>query len=97
MADRIVAEAIWINPERVSGEPCFLRTRLPIARLFEWLSESKSVNEFSDHWDVPKGILLKVLDVADQDLLKHLASGIDASPIPTNTSAKTLATGSKMS
>jgi uncharacterized protein (DUF433 family) len=72
MADRIIAEAIWINPERVSGQPCFLGTRLPIARLFEWLAESKSVDDFSQHWDVPKEVVLKVLNVAEEDLLQHL-------------------------
>lgn len=72
MADRIVADAIWINPDRVSGQPCFLGTRLPIARLFEWLSESKSVDDFAQHWDVPKEIVLRVLSAAEEDLLEHL-------------------------
>ena len=72
MVDRIVADAIWINPERVSGQPCFLGTRLPIARLFEWLSESKSVDDFAQHWDIPKVTVLRVLIAAEEGFLEHL-------------------------
>ena len=32
---------IWINPERLSGVPCFYKTRLPIDSLFENLARRR--------------------------------------------------------
>ena len=72
MSDKIVADCIWINPERVSGAPCFLGTRLPIAMLFEWLDDGKSVDEFAVHWDVPREHVIGVLKAAEAGLTSQL-------------------------
>jgi len=37
---------IWINPERMSGAPCFYGTRLPISSLFENLEAGVSIDEW---------------------------------------------------
>jgi uncharacterized protein (DUF433 family) len=37
---------IWVSPDRVSGEPCFRGTRVPVARLFEYLAAGESLDEF---------------------------------------------------
>lgn len=37
---------IWINPQRMSGAPCFYGTRVPIKNLFDYLRAGKSINEF---------------------------------------------------
>ena len=34
---------IWINPNRVSGAPCFYGTRVPIHNLFDSLSAGESL------------------------------------------------------
>jgi uncharacterized protein (DUF433 family) len=41
-----LCELIWVNPDRVSGEPCFRGTRVPVARLFEYLAAGESLDEF---------------------------------------------------
>lgn len=69
MVDRVIENLIWQNPDRVSGVVCFFGTRLPVARLFEWLSEGKSVPEFCGHWDVPVEMANGVLRLAEQGLL----------------------------
>ena len=30
-------EAVWLDPARMSGVPCFRGTRLPVQQLFDWL------------------------------------------------------------
>ena len=39
---------VWVDPERMSGEPCFTRTRVPIRTLFDYLEAGDSVNDFLD-------------------------------------------------
>jgi hypothetical protein len=47
ISDRLIRELIWVNPARVSGEPCFRGTRVPVARLFEYLAAGESLDESS--------------------------------------------------
>lgn len=37
---------VWINPERMSGAPCFYGTRVPIRNLFDYLRAGRSLEEF---------------------------------------------------
>lgn len=39
---------IWINPERMSGAPCFFGTRLPVSSLFENLEGGVGLDEWLD-------------------------------------------------
>ena len=34
---------VWINPERVSGAPCFFRTRVPIKNLFDTVADGGTI------------------------------------------------------
>ena len=45
-----IEEAIWVDPERMSGEPCFRGTRVPVAMLFEWLAGGVVIEEFIDEF-----------------------------------------------
>ena len=42
---------IWINPERVSGAPCFARTRVPIKNLFDYLESDYTLDQFLQDFD----------------------------------------------
>jgi uncharacterized protein (DUF433 family) len=37
---------VWINPERMSGVPCFFGTRVPVKNLFDYLRAGRSLDEF---------------------------------------------------
>jgi uncharacterized protein (DUF433 family) len=37
---------IWINPERLSGAPCFFGTRVPIQNLFDAIEGGDSLDDF---------------------------------------------------
>ncbi len=39
-------EAVWIDPGRMSGTPCFRGTRLPVQQLFDWLADGVSLDQF---------------------------------------------------
>ena len=65
---------IWINPERLSGVPCFYKTRLPIDSLFENLEGGVSLDEWVDAFPpVTKEQAVAVLEYARTSLLAHTA------------------------
>jgi uncharacterized protein (DUF433 family) len=37
---------VWINPERMSGAPCFFGTRVPVKNLFDYLRAGHTFGEF---------------------------------------------------
>jgi uncharacterized protein (DUF433 family) len=41
-------EVVWVDPERMSGEPCFAGTRVPIKNLFDYIEGGETVDEFLD-------------------------------------------------
>ena len=50
-------EAVWVDPARVSGAPCFRGTRLPVQQLFDWLADGTPLEEFVRDFDVdPKAV-----------------------------------------
>jgi uncharacterized protein (DUF433 family) len=64
---------IWINPNRVSGAPCFYGNRVPIKNLFDSISAGESLDEFLDGFDgVSREQALAVLELAACDLLTDL-------------------------
>jgi uncharacterized protein (DUF433 family) len=42
---------IWTDPERMSGVPCFDKTRVPITHLFEYLEAGESLESFLDGFE----------------------------------------------
>jgi uncharacterized protein (DUF433 family) len=39
-------QVIWLNPERVSGVPCFYGTRVPVQNLFDYLKGGRTLEDF---------------------------------------------------
>jgi len=58
---------VWIDPDRVSGEPCFAQTRVPVRNLFDALASGATVDDFLDGYEgVTRPQVLAVLTyVAD--------------------------------
>ena len=49
------AAFISVNPERMSGTPCFVGTRVPIKHLWDYLEGSDTLEEFLDDFEgVPR-------------------------------------------
>lgn len=70
MAEIIIGKVIWQDADRLSGAICFYGTRLPVARLFEWLADGKTVPQFCDHWDISPEMALGVLKLAETSLIR---------------------------
>ena len=65
---------IWINPQRLSGAPCFFGTRVPIQNLFEYLEAGDSLDEFLDGFPgVTREQAIAVLELARKQLLGRAA------------------------
>jgi uncharacterized protein (DUF433 family) len=39
---------MWVDPERMSGTPCFYGTRVPVKTLFDYLEGGSPMTEFLD-------------------------------------------------
>ena len=65
---------IWINPERMSGAPCFYGTRLTVSSLFENLEDGVSIDEWLDAFpSVTREQAIAVLEYARSRMLEPVA------------------------
>ena len=61
------AALIWINPERVSGVPCFAGTRVPVKHLWDYLEAGEPLEEFLEGFPgVTREQAIGVLEMAFQ-------------------------------
>ena len=64
---------IWINPDRVSGAPCFYGTRVPIKSLFDYLAGGETLEEFLENFPpITREQAEAVLNLAGATLLDVL-------------------------
>ena len=60
---------IWINPGRMSGAPCFYKTRVPVDALFGNLEDGLSLDEFLECFEgVTREQAVGVLELAHQSI-----------------------------
>jgi uncharacterized protein (DUF433 family) len=70
---QIVEGVIWIHPDRVSGVPCFARTRVPIQNLFDYLESGAPLEEFLIGFPpITRDQAIKVLELARTGLFDSL-------------------------
>lgn len=63
---------IWTDPERMSGAPCFEKTRVPVTHLFEYLEGGESLDSFLvDFEGVTREQAVGVLELAKEALLEE--------------------------
>jgi len=62
---------IWVDPERLSGAPCFKGTRVPVDSLFNNLESGLSLDEYLDCFpDVTREQAIAVLEYAHKTVLQ---------------------------
>lgn len=70
---QVVEGVIWVHPERVSGAPCFAKTRVPIQNLFEYLESGAPLEEFLIGFPpITRDQAIKVLELARTGLFDSL-------------------------
>lgn len=66
---------IWVNPERMSGAPCFAGTRVPVQNLFDYLEGGDALDIFLDDFPgVTREQAIAVLDLSKSRLLNELVA-----------------------
>ena len=65
-----IRELVDVDPERMSGVPCFTGTRVPVTHLFDYLEAGDSVTEFlRDFPSVTREQALGVLELMKERFL----------------------------
>ena len=65
---------IWVDPERLSGAPCFKGTRVPVESLFTNLESGLSLDDYLDCFpDVTREQAVSVLEYAHKLTLRPAA------------------------
>ena len=63
--DRIrLDEAVWVDPERMSGTSCFRGTRVPVQSLIDLLETGETVDQFLELYPATTREQLLVVDPA---------------------------------
>ncbi len=42
----LLAEIVWVDPDRMSGEPCFKGTRVPVQALIDHIEGDSTLDDF---------------------------------------------------
>ena len=54
-ATMTLEEAVWVDPDRMGGAPCFRGSRLPVQHLFDWLADGVPLDEFVEEFRIDRG------------------------------------------
>ncbi|HEY3741941.1 MAG TPA: DUF433 domain-containing protein [Bryobacteraceae bacterium] len=44
------SDVIWIDPDRMSGAPCFKGTRVPVQNLLDYIEGGSTIGEFFEDY-----------------------------------------------
>jgi uncharacterized protein (DUF433 family) len=68
-------EIVWADPERMSGEPCFKGTRVPVQTLIDHLEENLTIEDFLKGFpSVERSQVVQFIDLAKDHLLACVSS-----------------------
>ena len=67
-------QAVWVDPARMSGTPCFRGSRLPIQQLFDWLADGVSLDEFVREFQIDRDAAIAVPRYAGNSICASPAS-----------------------
>lgn len=65
---------VWVDPDRLSGAPCFLGTRCPVEAMFANLQSGLSLDEFLDCFpEVTREQAVAVLEHSKREFMQAVA------------------------
>ena len=71
--------AVWVDPARASGTPCFRNTRVPVQSLIDFLESGETLDEFLALYpSISREQVLTVLDFANDQLIECASSLMSA-------------------
>ena len=80
-------EAVWVDPDRMSGAPCFRGSRLPVEQLFDWLADGVPLDDFVEEFRIDRRAAEAVLRAASARFSdRNVETTADSTPVPSPTS-----------
>jgi uncharacterized protein (DUF433 family) len=66
---------VWVDPERMGGEPCFRDSRVPITALFDYLEAGDTIDVFlADFPPITREQVEAVIRIAGEQARKATAA-----------------------
>lgn len=66
---------MWVNPQRMSGAPCFRNTRVPLQSLIDFLEAGETIDQFLNLYPaITREQVLTVLDFANHQIIECASS-----------------------
>ena len=70
-----LGEIVWIDPDRMSGEPCFKGTRVPIQALIDHIEGNSTLEDFLKGFpSVSREQAIQFIELAKDNLLACVSS-----------------------
>jgi uncharacterized protein (DUF433 family) len=70
-----LAGVIWVDPERMSGTPCFHGTRVPVQSLLDYIEGGSTIDEFfEDYPSVTREQVVRFLELGKDQLVECVSS-----------------------
>lgn len=70
------ATFISVDPQRMSGTPCFVGSRVPIKHLWDYLENGENIEDFLEGFEpITREHVVAVLHIAYKKLLEGLPKG----------------------
>ena len=70
-----LAELVWIDPDRMSGEPCFKGTRVPVQALIDHIEGNSTLEDFLEGFpSVTREQAVQFIELAKDNLLACVSS-----------------------
>ena len=64
-------QVVWVDPERMSGIPCFAGTRVPVQALLDHIEGGHTLDEFLDGFPtVSRHLAVAFLELAKDQLVR---------------------------
>jgi uncharacterized protein (DUF433 family) len=71
----VLSEVIWVDPECMSGTPCFNGTRVPVQNLLDYIEGGSTIDEFfEDYPSVTRDQVIQFLELGKEQLLECVSS-----------------------
>jgi uncharacterized protein (DUF433 family) len=68
-------KAVWVDPQRMSGAPCFRDTRVPVQSLIDLLEGGETIDTFlSLYPSITRQQVVAVLDFAKDQIIECASS-----------------------
>lgn len=71
----LLADVVWIDPQRMSGTPCFKGTRVPIQALIDHIEGNSTLDDFLEGFPtVTRAQAIQFIELAKDNLIACVSS-----------------------